>query len=70
MRKTPTQRLGFLAAPTIDPVEFQAAFERVHAAYPDIPLGYIGSTPTEHYFQERGVEEAYVVPASEGWQPK
>jgi len=69
MRKLPPRRLDkFAASPVSDKVEFRAAFDAAHAAYPDVKLGYIGTDGKHHYFQESGVAEAYLVPVTHGWK--
>lgn len=45
-----------------DRAEFKAAFDLAHGLYPGVDLTYIGTDGRQHYFQERGVTEAYVVP--------
>jgi hypothetical protein len=71
IRRLPPRKLDlFAASPVSDKCEFRAAFERACALYPSTKLGYIGTDGTHHYFQERGVAEAYLVPVSAGWSKR
>jgi hypothetical protein len=57
------------APPADDKAEVQAAFEAVHAAYPDVKVNYLGTDGKNHYFHEQGAPRAYAVPVSDGWKP-
>jgi hypothetical protein len=58
----------FTASPMGDKEEFKTAWERTKALYPNVTLTYIGTDGFNHYFQEHGVELAYVVPVSKNWK--
>lgn len=53
-----------LLNPIIDRAAFDAAFKAAHAKWPNVDLGYIGTDAKgNHYFQERGNVEAFVLEA-------
>lgn len=69
-RKPFADDLGKVAAsPVGDKTEFEAAFDAVRRAYPEVELTYVGTNGSEHFFQKWGDPTAYVVPVSTGWLP-
>jgi hypothetical protein len=61
IRKLPPKHLDkFSVSPVADKAEFARAWQAIR--FVDKELDYIGNDGELHYFQERGVAQAYCVP--------